>query len=285
MSETVPRAIVAVEYAEAAQAYLRSLPAEHFMESTAQASQRKITLESLDLVHARRPAVQVFNELLVQYRRPGQRKPGQVVPDNLVVLCDTPIEANGSYDVPLQPVGPFWVLEYVSKSNKRKDYEDNFDKYEQELKVPYFLLFYPDNQELTLYHHTGTRYQTVLPNQEQRYPIPELEVEVALHEGWMRFWFRGELLPLPADLLGELDHIRLHLQAERQRAEHLQQQVTEERQRSEHLQQQVTEERGRAEQFQRTAEEKSQALEAMERELQRLRAQFEKRSPEPPDPS
>ena len=95
------------------------------MEATPQATQRKITLESLALVHAHRPDVQVFNELLVQYPVPRRKKPGQVVPDNMVVVHSEPIRAEGSYDVPLQPVGPFWVLEYVSRSNRRKDYDDN----------------------------------------------------------------------------------------------------------------------------------------------------------------
>src|SRR5260370_31538107 len=117
----LPRAIIAVHYAEAAHDYLRSLPLEHFMEATAQATQRKITLESLDLVHARRPDVQVFNELLVQYPRPRRRKPGQVVPDNMVVVWPEPLDADGSYDLPLHPVGPFWMLEYVSNHNRRKD--------------------------------------------------------------------------------------------------------------------------------------------------------------------
>ena len=67
MPTTRPPILLRIEYEEAAEAYLRSLPLEHFMESTAQATQRKITLESLDLVQARRPDVQVFNELLVQY--------------------------------------------------------------------------------------------------------------------------------------------------------------------------------------------------------------------------
>src|SRR5439155_4157217 len=108
MASARPRALIAVAYEEAAQAYLRSLPLEHFMEATAQATQRKITLESLDLVHARRPAVQVFNELLVQY--PGVRQSvRKVVPDNMVVVWDEPIKADGSYDLPLQPALPFWV--------------------------------------------------------------------------------------------------------------------------------------------------------------------------------
>jgi Uma2 family endonuclease len=100
----------------------------------------------------------VFNELLVQYPLPRRKRPGQVVPDDMVVICAKPIEAEGSYDVPLQPVGPHLVLEYVSRSNRRKDYDDNMRKYEHELKVPYYLLFAPDVQELTLYRHTGARY-------------------------------------------------------------------------------------------------------------------------------
>jgi len=144
MSSTLPRALLEIAYEEAAQAYLRSLPPEHFREATAQATQRKITLESLDLLRARRPQVQVFNELLVQYPLPRQRKPGQVVPDNMVVVCAEPVRAETSFNLLLEPAGPFWMLEYVSKNNKRKNYEDNFDKYERDLKVPYFLLFYPN---------------------------------------------------------------------------------------------------------------------------------------------
>src|SRR5437660_7929861 len=99
---------LAKRYAQAAREYCRNLPLEHFMEATAQATQREITLESLALVKARRPEVQVFNELLVQYPVRGRKRPGQIVPDNMVVLHEEPIKADGSYDTPIQPVGPFW---------------------------------------------------------------------------------------------------------------------------------------------------------------------------------
>src|SRR5438270_8231477 len=146
MPTETPRILLGVRYYQAAQDYLRKLPLEHFMEATPQATQREITLESLALVRARRPEVQVFNELLVQYPLPRRKKPGQVVPDNMAVIHPEPIKAEGSYDVPLQPVGPFLVLEYVSRSNRRKDYDDNMRKYEHELKVPYYLLFAPHEQ-------------------------------------------------------------------------------------------------------------------------------------------
>jgi Uma2 family endonuclease len=219
MSTRKPRPLLRIEYEEAAEAYLRSLPPEHFMEATAQGKQREITLESLALVHARRPDIQVFNELLVQYPRRGQPKLGQVVPDNMVVVCDEPIQANGSYDLPLQPVGLFWVLECVSKHNKRKDYEDHFQKYERELKVPYYLLFYPDARELSLFHLRGRTYRSVKPNEHGRLAIAELDVEAALLDDWVRFWYKGELQPLPADLQRDLDDTRRQLRKVTRRAE------------------------------------------------------------------
>ena len=108
-----------------AQRYLQSLPLEHFMESTAQSTQRKITVASFDVIEKTRPDIQCFSELLIQYPRPGEDpdQPGRVVPDNMVVVFSLPIEAEGSFMTPLQPVGPTLILEYVSKSNERKDYQ------------------------------------------------------------------------------------------------------------------------------------------------------------------
>lgn len=225
MSRSIPPRLLEVRYHEAAQVYLRSLPREHFMEATSQATQRKISVESLDLINAARPDVQSFNELLVQYPRPRRKKPGQVVPDNMVVIHPQPIKAEGSYDVPLQPVKPFWVLEYVSKNSKRKDYEESMDKYEHELKVPYYLVFYPDVQDMSLYRHNGKRYVTVQPDELGRVRIPELELELGLLDGWVRFWFRGELLPLPADLQRQLQETRQQLKQSEQRASALEQEV------------------------------------------------------------
>jgi Uma2 family endonuclease len=224
MASKLPPGLLRYAYAKAADDYLRSLPLEHFMEATAQATQRKITLESLDLVHARRPDVQIFNELLVQFPVRGRRRPAQVVPDNMVVVWKEPIEAEGSYDVPFQPVRPFWTLEYVSPSNKRKDYEDSFEKYER-LKVPYYLVFHPDTQDLTLFHHNGEKYVSKKPNRRGRLAIPELDMEVALLDGWTRFWFKAELLPLPADLQRDLDEARRQLAEERRRADAAEQEV------------------------------------------------------------
>jgi Uma2 family endonuclease len=246
MKTEVPRILLEDRYCKEAQDYLRKLPPEHFMEATPQATQREITLESLALVRARRPEVQVFNELLVQYPRPRQRKPGQVVPDNMVVIHDEPIKAEGSFDVPLQPVRPFLMLEYVSKKSSRKDYGDNMLKYEHELKVPYYLTFEPEDEELKLYRHNGKKYALVVPDENGLCAIKELDLAVGLLDGWVRFWHRGELLPLPADLLRSLES----------------------------SQEQLAKMTRRADSETRRADAETQARLAMERELEQLRAQL-----------
>jgi hypothetical protein len=76
MASSKPLRLIEVRYEAAAQDYLRSLPPEQFMESIGQSTQREITVESLDLVHAQRPDFHIFSELLVQWERRRQRRPG-----------------------------------------------------------------------------------------------------------------------------------------------------------------------------------------------------------------
>src|SRR5262245_31456443 len=206
----------AADYDRAAAAYCASLPLEHFMEATPQGAQRAISLASLQLIESRRRDFHVFNELLVQY--PINKHLGQVVPDNMVVRSREKPEPLGSYNLPFEPAGPYWVLEYVSPSSKRKDYEDNFRKYERELQVPYYLVFYPEKQDLRLYRHTGVGYEPVGPNAAGRLPLRELRVEVALVDGWVRFWDHRELVPLPAELEREVNDLRDQLDKAREQA-------------------------------------------------------------------
>ena len=68
-------------------AFLKKEHPEHFMESVGQATQRKITVASLDLVAAERADVFVYSELLIQWRD-EKNKLRRVVPDNMVVIAD-----------------------------------------------------------------------------------------------------------------------------------------------------------------------------------------------------
>lgn len=283
------------DYDRAAQEYLHSLPLEHFMEATAQATQREITLASLALLKARRDDVQVCNELLIQLRLAGETI--QVVPDNMVIRSRVPMRAVSSFNVALEPAGPFWVLEYVSESNRRKDYEESFEKYERYLRVPYCLIFDPDHQELRLYRHTGSEYTLLEPDTADRLPIPELDLEVGLLDGWVRFWYQGELLLLPADLQQEADELGARLQeatrrmrAEKRRADKAEKESERERLRADQAERESGRERLRADQEKQRADEairqterERQRLESLQAELAQLRALLAERQP-PPNP-
>lgn len=79
--------------------------------------------------------------------------------------------------------------------------------------MPYYLWFIADSLKMTLYKHTGDKFVSAQPNEHGRLEIPELELEVGLLGEWMRYWFRRELLPLPAELQAELGKERQARQA------------------------------------------------------------------------
>jgi hypothetical protein len=163
----------------------------------ARAQQRDITRWTFEVIRGVRPDVQPFTNLLIQFPQPGEDEPGQLATDNSVFVHSAQLNVGVSFDAPMQPVGPFIVMEYTERSRA--------ERYEKELKVPYYLLFYPDADEFTLFKLKDGKYTAAVPNANGRCPIPELELEVGLLGKWMRYWFRGDMLPLPGDLLKERD--------------------------------------------------------------------------------
>ena len=212
-------------YLKAAQDYFRKLPLEHSLDTVGQARQRAITLNSLALVTAQRTDFQVFNELLVQYPMAGQGQVGQLVPDNMVVLHGQPVQAKECYDLLLEPVGPFLVLDYVSTVYPRKDYDDNMRRCERDLKVPYYMQFVTELQQLKLYRHNGQSYVPVAPDAAGHYALPEIDLTLQVRNGGVRYWYQGKLLLLPAELQRSLTEKRLQLEYATQRSQLAQQQT------------------------------------------------------------
>jgi hypothetical protein len=87
------------------------------------------------------------------------------------------------------------------------------------LKVPYCFLFYPERQDLRVYHHENRRYRRLPPNDAGRYSIPELELEIGLQDGWVRFWYQGQLLELPAELQQNVEAANRRADQEKRRAD------------------------------------------------------------------
>jgi hypothetical protein len=248
MPQYDPRTMTAADYEQAAQEYLRSLPSEHFMEATVQATQRQITTASWAGLRVVRPEVEFFNELLIQYFLKGRFR--RVVPDNLMICTTEPPRDRTSYAIDLEPVPPFLVMEYISPGSVRKDYKTSFRKYERELKVPYCILFYPERQDLRVFHHNGERYEPLQPNGSGRYHVAELELEVGILTGWVRFWYQGQLLELPAELLDRVARLQQQLAAKDEELKAKDQTI---REKDEQLQRVVTVLRGQVEERARRA--------------------------------
>jgi Uma2 family endonuclease len=282
MSRVPIRVWTLADYDRAAAVYLAQLPLEHFMEGVAQAKQREIAVSSLALLRPHRPDLHLFNELLIQYFHKGRLR--QLVPDNMAVISEQPCEAVNSFNLEREPAGPFLVMEWVSDSPKgrRKDYKDNRRKFEKELKVPYFVTYDPARQDLRVLRHNGTSYEPVEPNEQGRYPIPELELEIGLLDGWVRFWFRGELLPLPAELQGEVEALQGQLEEwrgqaeqERVRADQQQELAAQEKQRADQERQVAEQEKQRAEQEKQRADQERQVAEQEKQRADDLAAQVQ----------
>jgi Uma2 family endonuclease len=190
------------DYDLAAEEYRKSLPLEHFMESTPHATQREITVESMGLLKLQRPDLHYFNELLVQYPWAGRTR--QVVPDNMLVLGDLAERDRTNFPVVLENSPPFMMLEYVSQTSKGKDYGDAYAKYENELRTPYCLFFDPLAQDLRIYRHDGEGYERLEPDLQGRIAVPELDLEIGIHDRWVRYWHRGAMLKVPAELMQEM---------------------------------------------------------------------------------
>src|SRR5262249_60980016 len=95
-------------------------------------------------------------------------------------------------------------------------------------------------------------------NERGRQAIPELELEVALLDDCIRFWHKGELLGLPAELVEEIDDLKARIKEAKKRA-------TQEKRRADQEKQRADREK------QRAGEEAKRRIVA-EAELARLRA-------------
>ncbi len=263
-------------YEQAAREYCESLPLEHFMQSTFQTTQCKITLESFDLICAVRPEIHIFSELLVQYGPISNLL--RVVPDNMVIIYEGEIDATGSYNMHNDEKSkPFLMIEYVSESNKRKDYVDNMVRYERDLHVPYYLMFEPENQVLSLFQmNARKKYVALKANAEERFAIPELDLEVGILDSWVRYWFRGELQALPVELSEELDKTKAELKKAERR-------LGQSERRADRMEIQLDQERlDRAQAEANTAEERRLRMEAERQntsiasEMAKLQAEIER---------
>ncbi len=80
--------------------------------------------------------------------------------------------------------------------------------YEQIIQVPFYSIFHPQGADLELYALESNRYQIQIPDANDLYWIPGLELFLGIWQGtrdnrtgnWLRWWDAdGELLLWPED--------------------------------------------------------------------------------------
>ncbi|NJL03703.1 MAG: Uma2 family endonuclease [Chloroflexaceae bacterium] len=124
---------------------------------------------------------------------------------------------------------PLIVLEFISRGTGRKERSRTPLKgklwvYEN-IGVRYYGIFDARRAILDVYVLEGNEYIPILPNEQDRYPIPEMQVELGLWRGsylskdvmWLRWWeLGGEMLPTGEE---RAEQEAARAVAERERAE------------------------------------------------------------------
>jgi Uma2 family endonuclease len=125
---------------------------------------------------------------------------------------------------------PAIVIEYVSadgsEENDRTPRKGKFWIYERVIGAGYYAIFDPIKRTLQVFAQNGNGYHKVPPNEEGRFPIAGLNVELGIWDGiyrdidlpWLRVWdaATGKLMPTDRE---DLEAARARAEAEKERAE------------------------------------------------------------------
>ncbi|MGV2387523.1 MAG UNVERIFIED_CONTAM: Uma2 family endonuclease [Microcystis novacekii LVE1205-3] len=155
-------------------------------------------------------------------------------PDWVYIPSVNPIprgEIRRSYTPHLQGEIPAIVLEFISET-EGGEYSINphypYGKwyfYEQILQVPVYGIFQPKTGELEIYRLNQGRYEQQLPEQNNRYWLPEINLFLGVWQGkkaevtayWLRWWDKsGNLLLWGSELV---EQEKQRAEQEKQRAE------------------------------------------------------------------
>lgn len=137
----------------------------------------------------------------------GCKSPDWYVVEGVPRLLDG--EMRRSYVLWEELVSPLLVIEYVSAGDGSEERdptpeEGKFWVYERRAQASYYAIYEPDKASVEVYQRIGSCYQKMTANEQGRYPIAELGIELGIWQGsyqgyempWLRAWdSHGQLLP------------------------------------------------------------------------------------------
>jgi chromosome segregation ATPase len=62
-----------------------------------------------------------------------------------------------------------------------------------------------------VYRHLGTQYERLEPDLAGRCAIEELDLQVGIWDGWLRYWYQGKLLPVTDELAKQIEQLARQL--------------------------------------------------------------------------
>ncbi len=197
----------------------------------------------LPLIRRRHPDGQflIGQDMGIYWRWTDPPLDGVKAPDWYYVP-DVPATLDGdfrrSYVLWRESIAPLIIIEFASDDGS--DEHDatpssgKFWVYERAIRPAYYAIFLVATGDLEVYRHVEGRFEALRPNQDGRFSIPQLGVELGVWEGyfinerapWLR-WYEtdGTLVPTSAEVV-ERDAIRMealaaHADAESRRADAL----------------------------------------------------------------
>jgi Uma2 family endonuclease len=205
-------------------------------------------------------------------------------------------EMRWSYVIWQETVSPFLVVELLSPGTEDEDLGQTlrivdqpptkWEVYERILRVPYYVVFDRDVNQLRLFKLSGITYEEIAI-QQARFWLPEIELGLGVWDGvyqgtrgrWLR-WYTAEQswVPTPREQ-AEQEAQRAEQEAQRaeqeaQRAEQEAQRAEQEAQRAEQEAQRAEQEAQRAEQEAQRAEQEAQRAEQEAQRAERLAEQL-----------
>ncbi len=125
-----------------------------------------------------------------------------------------------SYVLWQELVAPLIVIEFVSgngsEERDKTPLKGKFWVYEQVIRPPYYAIYEVKKSQVEVFQLIGGRYIKMLPNPYQRFPVPEMEMELGIWRGvyqnvflpWLRWWDADGNLLMTGDERAEQERIR-----------------------------------------------------------------------------
>ena len=141
---------------------------------------RKLLNNTIDLLQNAFPDAYVSGNICLYYEKGNPKK--MISPDALLCLSQSPHQKR-TYRTWEEHAQLDLVMEFSSFSTQRIDHNKKKNLYQDELQVPYYVIFDPHGVYLTTYERINGDYQLIEADEKGRCHLPDLGLQVGIEDG------------------------------------------------------------------------------------------------------